>query len=182
MRRPARGKTGHASLALSQTVITSSHGWSRKRSRVLDVCDVMSMPRSAIALMASGWTRVASVPALSTSMRPPPAARSSPSAIWLRDELWVHRMRTRFVSLMRWILPRRAPAAPNRLDSAGAALYVGRTRRPDMRRPSRRALFVVLVAVTSVLAPWIASAQDKPRHGGELIFVVPSEPPSYDGH
>src|SRR5688500_304489 len=51
-----------------------------------------------------------------------------------------------------------------------------------MRRLQRSALFVVLVAVTSVLAPWIASAQDKPRHGGELIFVVPSEPPSYDGH
>ena len=27
-----------------------------------------------------------------------------------------------------------------------------------------------------------AAAQDKPRYGGELIFVVPSEPPSYDGH
>src|SRR5256712_3657706 len=27
-----------------------------------------------------------------------------------------------------------------------------------------------------------ASAQDKPRSGGELIFLVPSEPPSYDGH
>src|SRR5882672_7121095 len=27
-----------------------------------------------------------------------------------------------------------------------------------------------------------ASAQDKPRSGGELIFLVPSEPPSYDAH
>src|SRR5467141_1643436 len=27
-----------------------------------------------------------------------------------------------------------------------------------------------------------AFAQDKPRPGGELIFLVPSEPPSYDGH
>ncbi len=25
-------------------------------------------------------------------------------------------------------------------------------------------------------------AQDKPRYGGELVFAVPSEPPSYDGH
>ncbi|HTP96126.1 MAG TPA: ABC transporter substrate-binding protein [Burkholderiales bacterium] len=25
-------------------------------------------------------------------------------------------------------------------------------------------------------------AQDKPRYGGELVFVVPSEPPSYDAH
>jgi peptide/nickel transport system substrate-binding protein len=27
-----------------------------------------------------------------------------------------------------------------------------------------------------------ADAQDKPRSGGELLFVVPSEPPSYDAH
>jgi len=27
-----------------------------------------------------------------------------------------------------------------------------------------------------------AAAQDKPRQGGELVFVVPSEPPSYDAH
>src|SRR5438876_10164550 len=27
-----------------------------------------------------------------------------------------------------------------------------------------------------------AFAQDKPRSGGELVFVVPSEPPSYDAH
>jgi peptide/nickel transport system substrate-binding protein len=32
------------------------------------------------------------------------------------------------------------------------------------------------------LAAVPASAQDKPRHGGELVFVVPSEPPSYDAH
>jgi len=27
-----------------------------------------------------------------------------------------------------------------------------------------------------------AAAQDKPRYGGELVFPVPSEPPSYDAH
>src|SRR4029077_12415130 len=27
-----------------------------------------------------------------------------------------------------------------------------------------------------------ASAQARPRYGGELVFLVPSEPPSYDGH
>src|SRR5438132_10605128 len=27
-----------------------------------------------------------------------------------------------------------------------------------------------------------AAAQEKPRHGGELIFVVPAEPPSFDAH
>jgi hypothetical protein len=36
--------------------------------------------------------------------------------------------------------------------------------------------FVVL----GVLPP--ASAQDRPRYGGELIFMVPSEPHSYVGH
>jgi peptide/nickel transport system substrate-binding protein len=40
-------------------------------------------------------------------------------------------------------------------------------------------IFVVLLGVL-VATP--ALAQDKPRYGGELIFLVPSEPPSYDGH
>src|SRR5689334_14732295 len=39
------------------------------------------------------------------------------------------------------------------------------------------AAFVVGIALVSP-----ALAQDKPRSGGELIFLVPSEPPSYDGH
>jgi peptide/nickel transport system substrate-binding protein len=37
----------------------------------------------------------------------------------------------------------------------------------------------VLGLTTLVPSIW---AQDKPRSGGELIFAVPSEPPSYDGH
>ena len=41
-----------------------------------------------------------------------------------------------------------------------------------------RIFFVLL----GVLVATPALAQDKPRHGGELIFLVPSEPPSYDGH
>jgi peptide/nickel transport system substrate-binding protein len=43
--------------------------------------------------------------------------------------------------------------------------------------------------VTTLLAVFLAAAfvvpavaQDKPRSGGELVFPVPSEPPSYDGH
>jgi len=39
---------------------------------------------------------------------------------------------------------------------------------------------VVLAAGLGVAA--LVAAQDKPRYGGELIFVVPSEPPSYDAH
>ncbi len=46
----------------------------------------------------------------------------------------------------------------------------------------RRALVVLiaLLAIATLAVP--VQAQDKPRHGGELIFAVPSEPPSYDGH
>ena len=40
----------------------------------------------------------------------------------------------------------------------------------------------MLVAALTLLGAGVAQAQDKPRYGGELIFVVPSEPPSYDGH
>ncbi len=44
---------------------------------------------------------------------------------------------------------------------------------------SRRA---VLIALLVALAAIPAVAQEKPRTGGELVFVVPSEPPSYDAH
>jgi peptide/nickel transport system substrate-binding protein len=40
----------------------------------------------------------------------------------------------------------------------------------------------IVVLLLSLLVAATAYAQDKPRSGGELIFVVPSEPPSYDGH
>jgi peptide/nickel transport system substrate-binding protein len=42
------------------------------------------------------------------------------------------------------------------------------------------AYFAMIAAVAAALAP--AAAQDKPRYGGELLFAVPSEPPSYDAH
>jgi peptide/nickel transport system substrate-binding protein len=47
-----------------------------------------------------------------------------------------------------------------------------------------RRIFVVTAYVVGILvaAVFPATAQDKPRYGGELIFAVPSEPPSYDGH
>src|SRR5437660_8937364 len=51
-----------------------------------------------------------------------------------------------------------------------------------------RLLLAALLTSLAVLALWpvafapVAFAQDKPRLGGELIFLVPSEPPSYDGH
>jgi peptide/nickel transport system substrate-binding protein len=41
---------------------------------------------------------------------------------------------------------------------------------------------VIAAAVVAVVSAAPVAAQDKPRSGGELTFVVPSEPPSYDGH
>jgi hypothetical protein len=55
----------------------------------------MSIPTSAMARTASGWTPRASVPALAASQRPPVSVRSHASAIWLRAELWVQRNSTR---------------------------------------------------------------------------------------
>src|SRR5438876_5853147 len=46
-------------------------------------------------------------------------------------------------------------------------------------RPTVR-LCTALALVTTVAGP--ARAQDKPRPGGELVFVVPAEPPTYDAH
>ncbi len=40
----------------------------------------------------------------------------------------------------------------------------------------------VVIALLIGLAAIPAIAQEKPRSGGELVFVVPSEPPSYDAH
>src|SRR2546425_4280754 len=39
--------------------------------------------------------------------------------------------------------------------------------------------------LVAILAAWLAApvgAQETPRYGGELVFAVPSEPPSYDAH
>ena len=44
----------------------------------------------------------------------------------------------------------------------------------------RSVSLMIAVAIAVVAMP--ALAQDKPRLGGELIFAVPSEPPSYDAH
>ena len=40
----------------------------------------------------------------------------------------------------------------------------------------------ILAVIALVSLSGVAAAQDKPRYGGELNFVVPSEPPSYDAH
>src|SRR5579885_211193 len=53
-----------------------------------------------MAAIASARTALGFVPALSTSNLSPASCRSSPSAIWLRAELAVQRMRTRFLLLI----------------------------------------------------------------------------------
>jgi peptide/nickel transport system substrate-binding protein len=42
--------------------------------------------------------------------------------------------------------------------------------------------WVLLTATLVMLGPGTARAQDAPRNGGELVMMVPAEPPSYDGH
>ncbi|MBI3637724.1 MAG: ABC transporter substrate-binding protein, partial [Candidatus Rokubacteria bacterium] len=44
------------------------------------------------------------------------------------------------------------------------------------------ALILSLLIVLGLVVTQPAAAQEKPRTGGELIFAVPSEPPSYDAH
>ncbi len=55
----------------------------------------------------------------------------------------------------------------------------------DDRSGWSRVIRVVVLASSIILGAGLrpeAIAQDKPRYGGELVFVVPAEPPSYDGH
>src|SRR6059036_333321 len=40
----------------------------------------------------------------------------------------------------------------------------------------------LVIAIVAAAAATPAGAQEKPRYGGELVFAVPSEPPSYDAH
>ncbi|MBI5628984.1 MAG: hypothetical protein HY953_08695, partial [Candidatus Rokubacteria bacterium] len=49
-----------------------------------------------------------------------------------------------------------------------------------IRRTLTLALAALTVFLLGPLATGAASALEKPRYGGELVFVVPSEPPSYD--
>jgi ABC-type transport system substrate-binding protein len=49
-------------------------------------------------------------------------------------------------------------------------------------KSAKAAVVAALVAAMCLLAAHVGVAQEKPRYGGELIFLVPSEPPSYDAH
>jgi peptide/nickel transport system substrate-binding protein len=54
-------------------------------------------------------------------------------------------------------------------------------RRAKETNMSRR-VFALVIGLLVALAALPAAAQEQPRSGGELVFVVPSEPPSYDAH
>jgi len=49
-----------------------------------------------------------------------------------------------------------------------------------MLRSIGKFLICAVGVVAAAVSP--ATAQDKPQYGGELVFPVPAEPPSYDGH
>lgn len=83
------GTYGHASFALSQTVMTSNQ--QSPRSSTVVVADVNA--EFFIASMAGGRTCVRSVPALNTSYRTRYRWRRSPSAILLRALLCVQTKR-----------------------------------------------------------------------------------------
>src|SRR5215467_12369888 len=53
-----------------------------------------------------------------------------------------------------------------------------------MRQCVRRWLWMLMSLAVIAAASHVttASAQDKPRYGGELVFVVAAEPPSFDAH
>src|SRR5215831_13175676 len=61
-------------------------------------------------------------------------------------------------------------------------LDAGYRARPSGGERMRRYLYSLVVAIIAAALATPAAAQDKPRYGGELIFAVPSEPPSYDAH
>src|SRR5438874_8569460 len=70
--------------------------------------------------------------------------------------------------------PRNRPAVTRDRTRAWA-----RRARGGMPMRRWRGPFIALVILMLALPAW---AQEKPRSGGELVFVVPSEPPSYDAH
>ena len=53
-----------------------------------------------------------------------------------------------------------------------------------MRQRVTRSLWVLIcfAIIATFGPPGRASAQDKPRHGGVLVFVVAAEPPGFDAH
>jgi len=46
----------------------------------------------------------------------------------------------------------------------------------------RRLALTIMLVVALGMAPLVPAIAQQPRRGGELVFVVPSNPPSYDAH
>jgi peptide/nickel transport system substrate-binding protein len=61
-------------------------------------------------------------------------------------------------------------------------LDAGYLARRSKEKRMRHYLYSLVIAIVTVALAGPATAQDKPRYGGELVFAVPSEPPSYDAH
>src|SRR5207237_3690181 len=77
------------------------------------------------------------------------------------------------------------PSTNSSTASGSRSNVRAQAKREDMKTRVPAALMAASLAVLALLSPALPSsalAQDKPRSGGELIFLVPSEPPSYDGH
>ena len=55
-------------------------------------------------------------------------------------------------------------------------------RRRDAPGVPRHLFVLAAVSIVMLLAGRGADAQERPRYGGELVYVVPTEPASYDGH
>ena len=95
----AAGKVGQFSAAEEQTPMIRSGtcpSGGRKVEMSLLTCDEISMPAWRMAATAFGWTKPAGfVPADNDWNRSPCECRRNPSAIWLRQELPVHKNRTR---------------------------------------------------------------------------------------
>ena len=50
------------------------------------------------------------------------------------------------------------------------------------RSAARRGFVAGLAGLLLLSLAAAADAQERPRYGGELLYVVPTEPASYDGH
>src|SRR5918912_840600 len=116
----------------------------------------MSIPTSRITSTASGRTFDGFTPALSTSNLSPPISRRSPSAIWLRTELPVQSMSTRFLSDMtpsRYRL-RRGSATRDASDVVAVAVYSASER-----------LYEYLTPITWLERRWLRAA-------GTILLLV----------
>ena len=128
----------------------------------------MSIPSSASACTASGFTPAASDPALWTRTASPKRARASPSAIWLRAEFATQRKRSPGVFMRASCGQRRcSPVRPNqcrvRLQTAQTESITGTSTRTPTTVASaapepgpKSAIAVATASSKKLLAPMSA--------------------------